>query len=153
MPNGNLKVEVKCPSCGEDRQVRSDVFNRLVKEQKPLICKPCHNRARFADRDHPRKGTGAKNDPALLYTRQSYYKAKQRCSMGIKHHPCYEKVEFRFKSLQELVDLIGFRTKGMTLDRIDPLGHYEPGNVRWATIQQQVDNRLPRNYWKTTPQM
>lgn len=153
MPNGNLKIEVKCPVCNDARQVRSDVFNRLVKEQKPLICKPCQNRARFSDKDHPRKGTGAKHDPALLYTRQSYYKAKQRCSMGAKHHPCYEKVEFRFKSLQEFVDCIGLRQEGMTIDRINPLGHYEPGNVRWATIQQQTDNRLPRNYWINNPLM
>lgn len=30
---------------------------------------------------------------------------------------------------------------GLTLDRIDPHGHYEPGNVLWATYRQQSRNR------------
>lgn len=27
-----------------------------------------------------------------------------------------------------------------TIDRIDPFGHYEPGNVRWATQHEQMCN-------------
>jgi hypothetical protein len=128
--------------------VRSDVLSRLQKEEKPLICKPCHNRLRFDGRDHPRKGTGVKNDPDLARTQASYYKAKRRCKDGENHHACYANVQFRFESLQQLIDCIGIRPESMTLDRIDPLGHYEPGNVRWATMEQQCANRLPRGYWQ-----
>lgn len=36
---------------------------------------------------------------------------------------------------------VGERPHGMTLDRIDSSGNYEPGNVRWATVYEQNDNR------------
>lgn len=36
---------------------------------------------------------------------------------------------------------MGERPEGLTLDRIDPDGNYEAGNCRWATAQEQTDNR------------
>ncbi len=36
---------------------------------------------------------------------------------------------------------VGERPDGMTLDREDANGHYEPGNVRWATLREQRWNR------------
>jgi hypothetical protein len=36
---------------------------------------------------------------------------------------------------------MGPRPAGKTLDRINPQGHYEPGNCRWATAKVQSQNR------------
>ncbi len=150
MPNFNLKAITVCPSCKKERLARTDVIRKAEKEGRELHCKPCRNQARFENRPHPRKGTGVKNDAIKAYANSSYAKAKQRCKMGAKHHPAYEHVEFKFESFEQFFELLGPRPPGYTLDRIDPLGHYEPGNVRWATIAEQAANRLPRNYWLKT---
>lgn len=59
-------------------------------------------------------------------------------------------IEFRFKSFAEFIADIGPRPSPLhSLDRIRTNGHYEVGNVVWATKQEQARNR---RVWKHTSQ-
>ena len=42
---------------------------------------------------------------------------------------------------RNFLDDMGYRPEGMTLDRIDVNGNYEPDNCRWSTNSEQVRNQ------------
>jgi len=78
---------------------------------------------------------------------RAYQDAKQRCTnpnSGRWYTHGGRGIQFLFNNFGEFFEAVGARPEGMTLDRIDNDGHYESGNLRWATPSQQMSNR--RNY-------
>lgn len=79
----------------------------------------------------------------------AYKNAYNRCTNPkVDRYPSYggKGVEFRFKSFQEFIDEVGPKpSPELSLDRINPFGHYEVGNVRWADKETQYSN-MRRHY-------
>ena len=76
---------------------------------------------------------------------RAYISAKGRCnnSQDQKYYRYGGRgIEFRFVSFPEFLACVGKRpSPEVSLDRINNNGHYEKGNVRWATRRQQMRNR------------
>jgi hypothetical protein len=74
----------------------------------------------------------------------SFYNAHSRCNNPNNSAYKYyggRGIEFRFNNFEQFIAYIGDRpTPKHTLDRINTDGHYEPGNVRWATRLEQQNN-------------
>lgn len=83
---------------------------------------------------------GMRNTPEY----SSYCKAKERCNNpNDKRYKDYggRGIEFRFISFEQFITEVGKKpTAQHSIDRIDVNGHYEIGNVRWATHLEQAHN-------------
>ena len=81
------------------------------------------------------------------YHKFNQAKARCTCPTNVRYKDYGGRgIEWRFESYEQAYELLGPCPAGRTLDRINNNGHYEPGNVRWATWKQQFASRRPWNW-------
>ncbi len=77
--------------------------------------------------------------------------AKDRCERpSDKRYEGYggRGIEFRFATFDEFFAEVGLRPSNKhSLNRIDNDGHYEKGNIEWATKETQANNTRANKFW------
>lgn len=126
-----LKVHVQCQRCGHKFMT---ILNNIKRRPKTKCCPSCN----------PRK-------PVLVphYIYRRVQSQKNRCTNpNNSHWHCYggRGIKFAFKDVNEAATWV-FENLGEPpdrsyhLDRINNDGHYEKGNLRWATPVENMNNQ------------
>lgn len=103
----------------------------------------CYRDGKTRERRTSHGLTAAGSEYRYMYN--TYHRAKGRCENKNNYSYSYyggRGIEFRFTSVEQLALEVGPKpTPEHSIDRIDNDGHYEPGNVRWASKSTQCFNR------------
>lgn len=124
--------------CGTERIVDS----RLLRQGRSQSC-GCQ-RPDLIREQITRHGHASHRKPSRLY--RTWQGMMDRCTNPAnKRYKHYGHrgimVCERWHKFENFLTDVGFRPEAKSLDRIDPDGNYEPVNCRWATIEEQRNNR------------
>lgn len=139
----SMMVLCRC-SCGNERRV----CGKRLRGGGTGSC-GCLQKERVAASNQQRTLHGHGRKHARSPTFSSWQMMLQRCTNPKAPNWAYYggrgiTVCGLWHSFENFLADVGERPDGMTLDRIDNDGHYEPGNVKWSTPKQQAANRRSR---------
>lgn len=131
----------KC-QCGK----RKIVYNGNLQNGSTVSCGCYQNECRIRRSVTHNESRKQQHTPEY----KAYTGAKTRCkNSNIESFPSYggRGIKFLFESYEDFLAEVGRKpTPNHSLDRIDVNGHYEKGNVRWATAAEQGRNKR-HNRW------
>lgn len=143
MTRSNQRQDIACPKCGKDR-IEQLCPTHLSASGLRWVCPDCMREGRkvHSGRRCPKTGkpTPAYNSWNAMRQRTGNEKHKDYPwygGMGVKCCP-------EWATFAGFYADMGDRPDGMSLDRIDPSGNYEPGNCRWADSKVQAWNKRNR---------
>lgn len=129
--------------CGTEREVVGQTLRNgtsvscgCVKGQAIAVARTRHGRSRV-------KATGQKEDRTYGTWQAMHNRCRGGTESGRKYYVRYGiTVCERWGSFENFLADMGEAPTGLSIDRYpDENGHYEPGNCRWATPRQQIENR------------
>lgn len=132
--------------CGNESLVRTDG----LRNENTSQCIECADNNTRSHIKHGHAGNDAKRPPSATYN--SWEAMKRRCfKKDVRSWKDYGgrgiTVCDRWLTFKHFWEDMGDRPKHLQLERIDNDGNYEPGNCKWATAKENVNNRRcsPKN--------